>query len=94
MSEHSREPADSTIATVRRLASRFDASQLECCVKDELSMHENVCVHEGPHDEFVAELAKAEFVRKQVDHGVAPRDAIRELARRIRAVQRGSTEDA
>jgi hypothetical protein len=86
-------PADGdpvAIATIRRLARQFDADQLERCLQEELQLGDNECIREGSRDEIVGELAKAEFVRHQVERGVALPDAIRELARRIRAVQRGS----
>jgi hypothetical protein len=80
---------DVTIATIRRLARQFDADELARCLEDELRLGGNECVRDGSRDEIVGELAKAEFVRHQVERGVALPDAIRELARRIRAVQQG-----
>jgi hypothetical protein len=83
-----REPVP--IATIRRLARQFDADELERCLQSELRLGDNECIRDGTRDEIVGELAKAEFVRQQVERGVALPDAIRELARRIRAVQRTS----
>jgi hypothetical protein len=78
-----------SIETIRELARRFTADQLEQCLNEEIAVGENACDQEGPADEVVGTLAEAEFVRQQVEDGVPVKDAVRELARRIRAVQHG-----
>jgi hypothetical protein len=74
---------------VRELASRFTADELERCLDAEITSGDNLCAHDGSLEEIVSTLAEAEFVRDEVEHGVPLQDAIRALARRIRAVQQG-----
>jgi len=73
---------------VRELAGRFSAEQLERCLTEELDTGGNLCDVNGPTGDVVNTLAEAEFVRDQVDRGVPLPDAIRELAGRMRSVQR------
>jgi hypothetical protein len=81
-----------SVAEIRELAKRFSADQLEHCLNNELEVSANECMQGGSPEEIVATLAEAEFVREQVERGVPLGDAIRELARRIRAVQRGGPD--
>lgn len=74
-------------ATIRELARRFSAEQLEACLNAEIEIGSNPCVQDGRVQEVVSVLAEAEFVREQVERGVPPADAIRDLARRMRSVQ-------
>jgi hypothetical protein len=78
---------------IRQLASRFTADDLERCLRDEIATGDNLCVEDGSSEAIISALAEAEFVREQVDDGVPIRDAVRELARRVRAVQRGFVTD-
>jgi hypothetical protein len=85
---------DMAIATVRELARRFSAEELDRCLNAEISTGANVCVdEEGGTGEVVNTLAEAEFVRELVEQGVPLTDAIRELARRIRAFQRAEGDE-
>jgi len=78
-------------ATIRELARRFSAEQLEACMTAEIETGTNLCVQDGTVQEVVSVLAEAEFVREQVDRGVPRADAIRDLARRMRAVHEAET---
>ena len=74
-------------ANIRELARRFSAEQLEACLSAEIEAGTNPCLQGDTVQEVVNVLAEAEFVRAQVERGVPVADAIRELARRMRAVQ-------
>jgi hypothetical protein len=75
------------IAEIKELASRFTAQDLEACINQQLTEGWNVCKGSGPTEEVINELAKANFVRELVEKGYSTNEAVRELARRIRAFQ-------
>ncbi len=77
------------IREVRELARRFTSEEIERCIQQELKEGENICDVKGPIEYVVGELAKAEVVKKLMEEGMSITDAIRELARRIRIVQKG-----
>ena len=81
------------IKEIRELAQRFTPDEIEGCIAQQLQEGKNVCEVAGPADQVIDELAKAEFVRNLVERGTPLLDAIRELARRIRQVQKGHGED-
>lgn len=72
---------------IQELARRLDAEKLEECMQQQMEKGTNVCEDEGSVAEIMNILAKAEFVRKRTEEGMSTRDAVRELGRRIRAVQ-------
>jgi len=74
---------------VRELAQRFTPDELEACINQQLNDGLNSCEMSGPTDEVIKVLAKAEYVREQMNKGVSAVEAIRELARKIRRVQQG-----
>ncbi len=74
---------------VRELAQRFTPDELEACISQQLNIGNNTCEMSGPTDEVIKVLAKAEYVREQMNKGVPAGEAIRELARKIRKVQQG-----
>ncbi len=75
------------IAEIKELAGRFTAQDLESCINQQLTEGKNVCKNGGPTEEVINELAKANFVRELVEKGYSTTEAVRELARRIRAFQ-------
>ncbi len=83
---------DIHIGEIRELAKRFTAEEIEGCINQQMQEGKNVCFAEGPAEHIINELAKAEFVRSRVEKGTPLTDAIRELARRIRQVQKGNEE--
>ena len=85
-----RETLDVHTREIRELADRFSVEQLERCLTEELDTGDNRCELTGPTGDVVSTLAEAELVREQVDRGVPLIDSIRELARRMRAVQQRS----
>ncbi len=80
------------IAEIRGLARKFTPEEIEACITRELKEGENPCTPPGPVDRVVDALAKAEWVRSRVDEGVPLQEAVRELAKKIRGVQKGSAE--
>lgn len=78
---------DLHLAEIRALAQRFHPDELEACIRDQLEEGANVCELSGRTEEIVGVLAKAEFVKALMEKGVTLPAAMRELGRRIRAVQ-------
>jgi hypothetical protein len=76
------------IAEIRELARRFSPEQIEQCIGRQLEAGENVCLRDGPTEKIVNELAKAQFIRELVGKGMSFPDALRELARRMRELQK------
>ena len=83
------EKEDIDIDEIRELAKRFTGQEIEGCIDQELREGANVCLEDSPPGRVVDQLSKAEFIRNQLDKGVPLREALRELARRIRLVQKG-----
>lgn len=77
---------------IRELAKMFTPEELETCIALQLKAGKSACKVPGPTEHVVSELAKAGFVRSLTDEGVPLMDAVRELARRIRLVQKGFEE--
>jgi hypothetical protein len=84
---------DLHIEEIRELAKRFMAEEIERCIDQQLQKGENICFTDGPSEHIINELSRAEFVRGLVEKGASLTDALRELARRIRQVQKGVEED-
>lgn len=78
---------DLHLAEIRALAQRFSPDELEACIRDQLEKGANVCEPSGRTEEIVGVLAKAEFVKALMEKGFTLPEAIRELGRRMRAVQ-------
>jgi hypothetical protein len=83
-----RESAALDLKEIRDLAGRFSPEQIENCIKQQIEDGVNVCLVNQSTDAVVGELAKAEFVRNLMDSGMSLTDAFRELARRMRQLQR------
>ena len=78
---------DIHLAEIRVLAQRFRPQELEACIRDQLEAGANVCEPSGRTEEIVGVLAKAEFVKALMEKGFTLSEAMRELGRRMRAVQ-------
>lgn len=78
---------DLHLAEIRTLAQRFSPEELEACLNDQIQKGENVCESSGRTEEIVSVLAKAEFVKALMGKGATLPEAIRDLGRRIRALQ-------
>jgi len=79
------------IEEIRELAKRFSAESLDKCMQKVIHGQANECFNDGEVEDVMNVLAKAEFVKSQVNKGMSLSQAIRELGRRIRAAQ-GSGE--
>jgi hypothetical protein len=78
---------DLHIPEIRALAARFSAEQIERCIELTLQRNDNPCIAERDLQEAMNVLAKAEFVKAQIERGMTQQEAMRELGRRIRAMQ-------
>jgi hypothetical protein len=87
------EKQDIDIKEIRDLAKRFSPKEIEACIQQQLKEGTNICEITGPTEYVIGELAKAEFVKELMGKGISLTDAVRELARRIRLVQKGFKEE-
>jgi hypothetical protein len=71
---------------LKKLTEKFSPQQLDSCIKQQLEKGENACDVIDETDRVITELSKAEVVRELMDQGMTFSGALRELARRIRAV--------
>ncbi len=71
---------------LKKLVERYSVEQLQSCILQQVSKGENECDVIDPADEVINTLSKAEVVREQMDQGKTFSEALRELARKIRAV--------
>ena len=71
---------------LKKLTERFSPQQLESCIMQQLEKGENACDVIDETDQVITELSKAEVVRELMDQGMTFSGALRELARRIRAI--------
>lgn len=77
--------AASGMTAVRNLAEKHDAEELEAMLGR--AIEGEACCGLKDAEETVAVLAKAQFVRGLIDEGTEPREAMRELGRRMRRLQ-------
>lgn len=77
------------IREIRELAAKFTPEQISSCITQQIETGENVCLMDESTEKVVSELSKAQFVRELVEQGTEISEAVRELARRIRRVQKG-----
>ncbi len=87
------EKQDIDIKEIRELAKKFTPEEIETCIQQQLQEGANICEVSGPTEHVIGELAKAEFVKELMGKGMSLTDAVRELARRIRLVQKGFKEE-
>ncbi|MBI5212905.1 MAG: hypothetical protein HY957_05975 [Nitrospirae bacterium] len=76
------------IREIRKLAKKFAPEQIEDCITQQMQEGANICDVSGPTEHVISELAKASFVRDLTDREMSMTDAVRELAKRIRLVQK------
>lgn len=75
------------IADIRRLAGHYGASAIEQCIQLALADQANPCYSAQETSETMNVLAKTGFVIGQMQRGMTLAQAMRELGRRMRAVQ-------
>lgn len=78
---------DSYIAEIKALASQFSAAQIDRCIESTLRHNENPCIADDELERVMNVLAKAKFVKAQMERGMTQQEAMRELGRSIRAAQ-------
>jgi hypothetical protein len=81
-----REGAPLDTKELKKLAEKYSPDKLETCILQQLSKGKNECELIDETDEVITALSKAEVVRELMDQGKSFSEALRELARRIRAV--------
>jgi hypothetical protein len=91
--EFAMDKQDIDIKEIRELAKKFTPEEIESCIKQQLQEGINICEVTGPAEHVIGELAKAQFVKGLTEKGMSITDAVRELARRIRLVQKGFKEE-
>jgi len=84
---HAAEHTSMHIGEIRELAKHFDAASIEQCMELALQNKPNPCYSAGDLEDIMNVLAKASFVKAQQEQGESLAEAIRELGKRIRAVQ-------
>ena len=77
------------IKEIKELAKEFSPYEIDLCISQQLENGTNSCKLEETTEEVLNKLSKASFVRKKMDAGVPMMDAVRELAGRIRRLQKG-----
>ena len=75
------------IKKIRDLANSFDADSLESCIQLAMSNKDNPCYENNDLEEVMNVLAKANFIRSQVEQGMTIAVAMRELGKRMRFIQ-------
>jgi len=75
---------DFSLKTLRVLAKNFTQIELEKCLDLAVENKVNPCFCAAT-EEALSTLAKASFVRKEIDQGKTLAEAMRELGKRIRA---------
>lgn len=82
--------SDMHIAEIRDLAQRLSVDEIEKCMQSLLEHQDEPGFDSQQAEQTMSVLAKAEFVKVQMERGSSLAEAMRELGRRIRAVQGGS----
>ena len=71
---------------IKKLVEKYSPEQINACIAQQLEKGENACDIVDETDKVIAELSKAEVIRELMDKGMRFSEALRELARRIRAI--------
>jgi hypothetical protein len=80
---------DIDIKEIKELSKRFTPEQIEGCITQQVETGENICLRNESAEKIINELSKAGVIRDLTDEGMSLADALRELARRMRLVQKG-----
>lgn len=75
------------ISEIRDLANRFSSEAIEKCIQLAMENKENPCYSAIELEDAMNVLAKANFVKSQMEQGMSLAEAIRDLGNRIRSVQ-------
>jgi cell fate (sporulation/competence/biofilm development) regulator YmcA (YheA/YmcA/DUF963 family) len=71
---------------IKKLVEKYSLDQLNTCISQQIEKGENLCDIVDDDGVVIAELSKAGVIRELMDKGMRFSDALRELAKRIRAV--------
>lgn len=77
---------NSSISSVRRLVSNYQAIALDRCLNSQLEKGNNECIQSGNSEEIAGLLAKAGFISALISQGYDEKSAFRELGKRMRAL--------
>ncbi len=80
---------DIDIKEIKEVAKKYSPEQIESCITQQVETGENICLEDGVSEKIINELAKAKVVRSFIENGMCLADALRELARKMRLVQKG-----
>ncbi len=73
---------------IKELAKRFTIEEIESCITQQIETGENICMRNESTEKIINELSKVEFIRDLINKGISLADALRELARRMRMMQK------
>lgn len=80
---------DREVKEIKEIAKKFSPEQIDACINQQIDTGENICLKTESAEQIINELAKARVVRGFMDKGISLADALRELARRMRLIQKG-----
>ncbi len=78
------------IKEIKELARKYTPEQIDSCITQQLETGKNICVKNPSAEQarIIDELSKAGFVKELINNGLSLADALRELAKRIRTIQK------
>jgi len=80
---------EADIGEIKEIAKKFTPEQIESCITQQIDTGENICLKTESAEKIINELSRAGVVRGLMEDGLTLADALRELARRMRLVQKG-----
>ena len=79
--------SNSASGLVRNIVKQYNQAELELCLNNQLSSQCNTCMANDDAEFTVNILARAGFVKKLQRQGYSLNQAMRELGKRMRALQ-------
>ena len=77
------------VKEIKDIARKYSPEQIEGCITQQLETGKNVCLKDASTEHIINELSKAEFIKRRMAEGMELADALRELAKRMRNIQKG-----
>jgi hypothetical protein len=77
------------VREIKEIARKYTPEQIEGCITQQMETGKNICLKNPSAEHIVNELSKAEFIKRRMAEGMELADAIRELAKRMREIQKG-----
>lgn len=81
------------IKHIKDISKKYSPEQIESCIIQQIETGKNICHTDENSEKIINELSKAEVIRELVNTGMSLPDALRELARRMRQVEKGFKEE-